>query len=90
MSNDDTQKLVQNIAVDDEGYYVGWKSDNKEYNFAVHMLLDPKLSSPSRCYFYDTMSEANEAKDYLESKFVDELQRVEICKVQYEYPVLSR
>ena len=83
-------KTVQNIAVDDEGYYVGWKTDTKQYNFAVHMLLDPSLCTPSRCYFYDTMSEANQVKDYLTSKFVNEVQRVEICKVQYEYPILSR
>ena len=68
MSNDSNKKTIQNIAVDEEGYYVGWKSGDKQYNFAVHMLLEPRLNSPSRCYFYDTMNEAYEAKDYLESK----------------------
>lgn len=76
--------LFQNIAVDDEGYYVGWKTDNKQYKFAVHMLLEPNLHTPSRCFFYNTMSEATQAKDYLESKFNKELQRIEICKVQYD------
>ena len=86
MINDSRKKIIQNIAVDEEGYYVGWKSDTQQYNVAVHILLEPRLNSPSRCFFYNTMNEAYEAKDYLESRFVDGLQRIEICKVQYEYP----
>ena len=79
--------IVQNIAVDDEGYFVGWKTDDKEYNFAVHLLLEPKYNTPSRCYFFDTMEEANKAKDHLHSKFNNKLQRVEICKVQYDLSI---
>lgn len=89
MLNDSNKKTIQNIAVDKEGFYVGWKSDAKQYNVAVHMLLEPNLNAPSRCFFYETMTEAYNAKDYLESKFVDQLQRIEICKVQYEYPYRS-
>ncbi len=77
-------RRVQNIAVDDEGYFVGWKTDDEEYNFAVHLLLEPHLNTPSRCFFFKTMEEANMAKDHISSKFDKELQRVEICKVQYD------
>tara|TARA_B100001173_G_scaffold302275_1_gene303774 strand:- start:623 stop:871 length:249 start_codon:yes stop_codon:yes gene_type:complete len=76
--------MIQNIAVDDEGYFVGWKTDNKEYNFAVHLLLEPHLNIPSRCFFFETMAEANMAKDHISAAFNNELQRVEICKVQYD------
>ena len=78
-------KAVQNVAVDDEGYFVGWKTDDKEYNFAVHLLLEPEYHTPSRCYFFETMEEANKAKDHLHSKFNKKLQRLEICKVQYDH-----
>ena len=75
--------VVQNIAVDDEGYFVGWKTDKKAYNFAVHLLLEPQHHTPSRCFFFDTMEEANKAKDHFHSKFIKKLKRVEICKVQH-------
>lgn len=75
---------VQNIAVDKEGYFVGWKTDTKKYHFAVHVLLNPELHTPSRCYFYNTANEAYSAKDYFESKYMKKAQRVEVCKVQYD------
>lgn len=77
-------KVVQNIAVDDEGFFVGWKTDSKQYHFAVHVLLEPEFQKPSKCFFYNTAEEANKAKDYFTSKFNGIAQRVELCKVQYD------
>ena len=75
---------VQNIAVDDKGYFVGWKTDTRQYHFAVHLLLQPQFNTPSRCFFFNSLEEANKAKDEISSKYIKEAQRVEICKVQHD------
>ena len=75
--------IYHNVAVDDDGYFVGWHSGYTQYHFAVHVLLQPDMSKPSRCSFFNTANEAFDAKAYMESKYYKDIQRVEVCKVEH-------
>ena len=59
---------LKNVAIDSNGDIVGWTSKKEEYSTAVHLLLQPHLPTPSRCFFFKSPIKASIALDELYSK----------------------
>ena len=88
--------LVTNVAIDANGDLVGFnKEKNKDYHFAVHVLFlndcvrKEESKTNSFCLFYETIRDAQNVKDDISSCFINNVKRVEICKVEKRDNVLA-
>ena len=75
-------KQDKNAAIDSNGDIVGWNNESEESTTAVHLLLEPHWTNPSRCFFFKNPKNASIAFDNLYSRFYHQVQRIELCRVE--------